>query len=159
VRRLAGFAVFLWIASISSASQYTAFSLKVAQQRIEKSGANWRQREPEVLNLGGINKVEGFVYDTTAKDLILVGDHESDRATLTLDDLVVALRARFRYNEWPLVSIDPVPETKTTQMQRVRFEGGIENTAFGQAMYDADYRLKQMGMGFVEPGIAGLKKY
>ncbi|MCX6844394.1 MAG: tetratricopeptide repeat protein [candidate division WOR-3 bacterium] len=150
---------FLCLASAAFASQYTAFSLRVAQQRIEKAGANWRQSEPEVLDLGGINKVEGFVYDTAAKDLILVGDHESDRAILTLDDLVVALRARFRYGEWPLVSIDPTPETKTTQMQHVRFEGGVENTAFGQAMYDADYRLKQMGMGLVEPGVVGLKTY
>ena len=159
IGRLLTLAVFLCLAARASANQYTAFSLKVAQQRIEKAGENWRQTEPEVLNLGGINKVEGFVYDTATMDLILVGDHESDRATLTLDDLVVALRARFRYNEWPLVSIDPTPETKTTQMQHVRFEGGIENTAFGQAMYDADYRLKQMGMGLVETGIVGLKTY
>jgi superkiller protein 3 len=159
VSKSAGFVALLYLTSVAFASQFTAFSLKVAQQRIEKAGANWRQSESEVQNLGGINKVEGFVYDTAAKDLILVGDHESDRATLTLDDLVVALRARFRYNKWPLVSIDPTPETKATQMQHVRFDGGIQNTTFGQAMYDADYRLKQMAMGFTEPGIAGLKTY
>lgn len=88
------------------AAQYTAFSLKVAQQRIEKVGETWRQSQPEVLGLGGTNHVEGFVYDEKNGDLILVGDHEEGRAPLTLDDLVVALRARFRYNQWPLVSID-----------------------------------------------------
>lgn len=89
----------------------------------------------------------------------MVGTHEEDRAPLTLDDLMVTLRARFRYKQWPSVSIDPTPDTKKTQMQHVRFEGGIEETAFGQAMFDADYRLKQMGMGLVEPGIAGLRTY
>jgi len=112
-----------------------------------------------VVSLAGINHVEGFVYDTATADLILVGSYEEGRAPLTLDDLVVALRARFRYNQWPLVSIDPTLETQKTQMQHVRFEGGVHETAFGQTMFDADYRLKQMGMGLVEPGIAGLKTY
>lgn len=61
------------------------------------------------MGLGGINKVQGFVYDQKNGDLILVGDHEEGRAPLTLEDLVVALRERFRYNQWPLVSIDPTP--------------------------------------------------
>jgi len=144
---------------IARADQYTAFSLRVAQQRIEQAGENWRQKEPEVANLGGINKVEGFVYDSNTSDLILVGEHEQGRAALTLDDLVVALRARFRYNEWPLVSIDPTPDTEKTQMQHVRFEGGIQDTAFGRAMFDADYRLKEMCMGLQPPGVEGLRTY
>jgi tetratricopeptide (TPR) repeat protein len=139
------------------ATQYTAYSLKIAQQRIDRAGENWRRKEPDVANLAGINKVEGFVYDSNAADLILVGEHEQDRANLTLDDLVVALRARFRYNEWPLVSIDPTPDTEKTQMQHIRFEGGIQDTAFGQAMFDADYRLKEMGMGLQPSGVEGLR--
>lgn len=73
------------------------------------------------MNLAGINKVEGFVFDSATGDLILVGQKEQDRTVLTLDDLIVALRARFRYNEWPLVSIDPTPDTEKTQMQHIRF--------------------------------------
>jgi tetratricopeptide (TPR) repeat protein len=144
---------------VAHAEQYTAYSLKVAQQRVREAGDNWRQREPEVTNLAGINKVEGFVFDSTASDLILVGQREEGRAVLTLDDLVVALRARFRYNEWPLVSIDSTPDTEKTQMQHVRFEGGIQDTAFGQAMFDADYRLKEMGMGLQSRGVGSLRTY
>jgi len=114
---------------------------------------NWRNKEPEVFNLGRINHVEGFVYDKERGDLILVGQDEEGRAPLTLDDLVVALRARFRNHEWPLVSIDPTEDT----IQKVRFEGGIRETAFGQSLFDAGYQLEQMGMGLVEPGIPGLK--
>ncbi|MBM3501171.1 MAG: hypothetical protein FJX74_21165, partial [Armatimonadetes bacterium] len=115
------------------AEQYTAFSLKVAQQRIEAAGQGWREREPEVLSLGGITRVEGFVYDQPNVDLILVGDQDETRADLTLDDLVVALRARFIYGEWPLVSIDPTPDTLQTEMLNVRWEGGIQDTALGLA--------------------------
>lgn len=102
---LAG-AVALLLCFTAHAAQYTAFSLKVAQQRIEKAGEGWRQKEPEVVSLGDINKVEGFVYDEKTGDPILVGDHEEGRAALTLDDLVVALRARFRDNEWSSLSTE-----------------------------------------------------
>ncbi|MCK4245543.1 MAG: tetratricopeptide repeat protein, partial [Candidatus Omnitrophica bacterium] len=37
------------------------------------------------------------------------------------------------------------------------FEGGIENTEFGQDLFDADYRLKQIGMGLLPSGVPGLK--
>jgi hypothetical protein len=79
--------------------QYTAFSLKIAQQRIERAGQNWRKKESGVFNLGGINKVHGFVCDAKTGDLILVDEHGEVRAPLTLDDLVVALRVRFHYEE------------------------------------------------------------
>jgi len=149
----------LALGSPGQAAQYTAFSLKVAQARIERAGEGWREQETDVAKLADINKVEGFVYEAATGDLILVGQHEEDRAPLNLDDLVVALRARFRYNEWPLVSIDPTPDTEKTQMQHVRFEGGIDETAFGQALFDADYRLKQIGMGLEGPGIGDLLTY
>ena len=135
---------------------YVAFSLKVARERIEKAGDDFRQSEPDIWRLAGINKVRGFVYDRNEDDLILVGAIEPDRAPLTLDDLVVALRARLRYGEWPLVSIDPMPDTETTNLQKVRFEGGIRNTAFGMDLLAADYELKGLAMGYVEPGVPSL---
>jgi len=139
------------------AVQYTAYSLAAARVRVERGGSDWRSKEPEVLNLGGINRVEGFVLDKASGALILVGEHEEGRAALTLDDLVVALRARLRENEWPLVSIDPTPDTPTTKKQHVRWEGGIQGSAFGQTLFDADYRLKELGMGLAETGVAGLQ--
>ncbi|MCX7049015.1 MAG: hypothetical protein NTX50_26460, partial [Candidatus Sumerlaeota bacterium] len=149
--------LFLFLSVSAPAAQYTAFSLRVAQKKIEQDGNDWRKKSPEILNLAGINRVEGFVLDYVTSDTILVGQHEEDRAPLTLDDLVVALRARFVFGEWPLVSIDPTINTLKTKMQYVRFEGGIRDTAFGQALYEADYRLKEMSMGHAPPGIAGLK--
>jgi len=146
----------LCVLSHAQAAQYTAFSLKVAQQRIQQVGRDWRASDSDLVNLAGINQVEGFVYDQEAGDLILVGTKQPGRTALTLDDLAVALRARFRYNEWPLVSIDPLPDTEKTGQQYVRFEGGIQETAFGQALFEADYRLKQMAMGLEPTGVAGL---
>jgi tetratricopeptide (TPR) repeat protein len=138
---------------------YMAFSLRVAEERVKRAGANFRDSDSDLYWLAGINLVRGFVYDPENRDLILVGAHEEGRVPLTLDDVVVALRARFRYNEWPLVSIDPTPDTKKTQMQHNRFEGRIEDTAFGQDMYEADYLMKQLGMALKPTGVEGLRTY
>jgi tetratricopeptide (TPR) repeat protein/peptidoglycan hydrolase-like protein with peptidoglycan-binding domain len=137
-----------------SPAPYVAFSLKTARDRIAAAGAGFRSTDGEVFWLSGINRVQGFVYDSETEDLILVGAREAGRAPLSLDDLVVALRARLVNGAWPLVSIDPLPNGKR---QRVRFEGGIEDTAFGQSLFEADYRLKEMVMGLVDSGVVGVR--
>jgi tetratricopeptide (TPR) repeat protein len=126
---------------------------------ITSTQKDYRKTHPEVFTLGGITKIRGLVYDRENKDTILVGERDPERAILTLDDFVVALRARFIHGKWPLVSIDPTEETEKTNMQIVRFEGGIENTQFGQDFFDADYRLKRIGMGLLPSGIPGFKTY
>ncbi|MCR4321534.1 MAG: tetratricopeptide repeat protein [Candidatus Brocadiaceae bacterium] len=152
------FSAFLLAENIH-ANEYIAFSLKVAQQMILSTpqGKDYRKLHPEVFTLGGITAMNGLVYDRKTGDVILVGQRDPERAILTLDDFVVALRARFIHGKWPLVSIDPTPETEKTQMQVVRFEGGIEDTQFGQNLFEADYKLKQIGMGLIPSGVPGLK--
>jgi len=114
------------ISSRAFSAEYIAFSLKVAKERIISTpeAKDYRRLYPEVFNLGGITAIKGLVYDRKTGDVILVGQRDPKRAKLTLDDFVVALRARFIYRKWPLVSIDPTPQTKETNMQIVRFEGG-----------------------------------
>lgn len=155
------FSLLFLYAGILHAAEYVAFSLKVAQERIVSTpkDKDFREVHPEVFTLGGITKIRGLVYDRKNEDAILVGERDPERSILTLDDFVVALRARFIHGKWPLVSIDPAPETKKTNMQIVRFEGGIENTQFGQDLFDADYRLKKIGMGLLPSGVPGLKTY
>jgi len=143
------------------AFEYVAFSLKVAQERIVSNakGGVYRKIHPEVFTLGGITAVRGLVYDRQMADIILVGERYQDRAVLTLDDFVVALRARFIHGKWPLVSIDPTEETKKTELQIVRFEGGIEDSAFGEDLFNADYRFKQISMGLLPSGMPELRTY
>lgn len=144
-----------------SPGEYVAFSLHVAQKLLAGlgTGPNYRVVYPEVYNLGGITRFLGLVYDRETQDLILVGRYDPDRQPLTLDDWVVALRARFIHNTWPVVSIDPTEETPKTEMQIVRFEGGIEDSQFGADLLEADYRLKQIAMGLLPSGIPELQTY
>ncbi|MDO8721164.1 MAG: tetratricopeptide repeat protein [Syntrophales bacterium] len=153
---------FLLTAKCLCAAEYVAFSLKVAQEKIvsiSNKDKDYRKVYPDVFTMGGITIIRGLVYDRKKGDVILVGERNKDRAILTLDDFVVALRAKFIHGKWPLVSIDPTKDTKNIQMQIVRFEGGIEDTQFGEDLFDADYRLKQISMGLLPSSITGLKTY
>jgi len=136
---------------------YIAFSLKVAHERI--SNSEYDQLPSNIYFLAGITNVTGLVYDVDTGDIILVGKRDTSRVALTLDDFVVALRARFIYNEWPAVSIDPVKDTEKTGLQVVRYEGGIENTQYGNDLFVADYKLKEISFGILDIGILGLESY
>ena len=88
------------------ADEFVAYSLRVARERIEAAGeTDWRKVEPEVFTLGGITRVRGAVYDRDHDDLILVGHRDRTRPILTIDELSVALRARFALGQWPLVRV------------------------------------------------------
>lgn len=136
--------------------EYIAFSLKSAQRHLELVGTR-----TTVADLGGIQKVDGFVLEPGTGDVIVVGRRAKERPSLHLDDLVVALRARLLRNEWPAVSIDLVDsKVESTELRQiVRFEAGIENTRFGFDLFDADYRLKLIGLGYLESGVPGFPTY
>ena len=171
-----------FIAENIHADEYIAFSLKVTQQMILSTpqDKDYRKQHPAVFTLGGITAMKGLVYDRKTGDLILVGQRDPERAILTLDDFVVALRAWFIHGKWPLVSydptptrinksktgktylsvsIDPTPDTEKTQMQVVHFEGGIEDTQFGQDLLNSYCHLLQLKEGIVYSGIDVVKSY
>jgi len=127
------------------ADSYVAFSLKNAKRLIkQQKEKNYRTKYPEVFGLGGINKIEGVIYDNENEDIIIVGRYFKERQALTLDDLVVALRSIFIYKTYPLVSIDP---SEDYAVQKVRLEGGIENTQLAADLLRADYKSKLIALG------------
>ena len=128
-------------------SEYVAFSLAAAQELVCAAQSDWRVSRPDLLHLSGMTKVCGLVQDVSHGDLILVGLRVVDRPSITLDDLAVALRARFVHSDWPSVSIDPAPDTEDPNTQVVRFCGGIQDTQLGKALFDADFLLKQFSLG------------
>jgi len=134
-------------------SPFLAYSLREAALRAESGKAN-----PELLTLGGITRVAGMVYDRKGNDVILVGLAAPDLPEVHFDDLVVALRARLVHGEWPLVSIDPLPDSDRTKLQRVRFDGHIEDTSFGRDFLDCDILLKLYSLQMVK-NVAAVRPY
>lgn len=130
--------------SAGSRNQLVAFNLTEAERWLRSR----RSVPQEIATLGGMTRLLGLVYDRDRRQLILIGRVEPARAALDLDSLVVAMRAVLVRQQWPLVSIDPTPETEATGQQAVRLEGGIADSRFGQDFLLADVRLKRLGLGF-----------
>lgn len=151
-----------------------AYSMRVAQTRVEeavKAGQDFRKKQPELYYMGGITKPWAVVLDAETDDWILLGERDPKCSVLTLDDWVVALRARFIYPDRdPGVTIDPracgecvkVGKAKSCshhEHQDVRFFGGIENTHFGQVCFEADWLMKQIVLGLTRLPLENLKIY
>jgi hypothetical protein len=134
---------FAFALDASGGDGLTAFSLGEARRQVAATGPRLQEAE----TLAGMTRLLGLVYDEASRDVILVGRREQGGQPLDLPSLAVAIRAVVERHEWPLVSIDPGPDTEKTRKQRVRLEGGIENSQFGLDFLHADVRLKRLGLG------------
>jgi hypothetical protein len=134
---------------------FIAYSLRQAQHQLQAPD----EASPEVMLLGGMTRVAGLVYDGQNDDPVLVGQVVQGGRKITLDDLVVALRAPLVHEQWPAVSIDKTPKTQATGKQTVRFEGGIEGTAFGRDFLAADVCLKKIALELLPGRPGGVGSY
>lgn len=153
--------LLLWLCAQSAvaraADPFVAFSLREAAQAMRT--AKMGPRAVESSRLAGITRIAGMVYDPASQDIIIVGQAHESESSLSLDDFVVALRAVAVHKCWPLVSIDESPDSGKTRIQKVRFEGGIAQSAFGRALYEADVLLKDLVLGKRSAEVWGVKSY
>jgi len=141
--------LLIFSSTVQAEPAYLAFSLREAVN----SALNGKKSET-LLKLGGLTRIAGMVYDLEGKDIILVGLSLPGMPEARFDDLVTALRARLVYNEFPLVSIDPVEDSEKTKIQRVRFDGHLENTSFGKDFLECDIILKRYSLQKINPLIS-----
>ena len=112
----------------TSSVQGRAISLRVLQERLKA----YKKKDTyphELLQLGGLKDVIGYVVDEAKHDLILIGRTKADLPPLHLEDFVIALRnawlryavlkGRTYYYSDPGCSIDPNPEV----IDRLRITG------------------------------------
>jgi hypothetical protein len=137
------------------AGRFVAYSLKEAQRRLQAGDRGSK----EIAKLGGLAHLAGMVYDRKQRDFILVGQLDPSVPALALDDFVVALRSLLVHHRTPEVSIDPAPTTPTTRRQAVVFKGGVEGTAVGNQMLEADLLLKNLALGRVRAEVWGVPSY
>jgi hypothetical protein len=137
------------------APSFVAFSLRQA----EREAVAGRAQSAEVAELAGMTDLIGWVYDSANKDHVLVGISRPGQQRLRLDHFVAALRAVIDHKQFPEVSIDPPGPGGTPGKQPVNFKGGIENTALGQAMYQADVQLKRLALGKVSGQVWNVPSY
>ncbi|MCX7918130.1 MAG: DUF1598 domain-containing protein [bacterium] len=152
-------------------SPITALSLKVLQQQLQAGSVS-----PELMQLGGLKRIDGFILDKKNQDVILFGTTTGSAPALQLDDLVIAFRSVWKNTEPPGCSIDPKEETLLTfrqfsqqfsqttsiahaeeilkdfpkigaEPQAVRVMSVPRNTHFAQIMVAADYFTKRISNG------------
>ncbi len=139
----------------SAEGEFRAYSMAEAERRLKEP----RSEPSGVQDLGGITRIAGLVYDQTNGDLIVVGQVYAAEPRINLDDLVVGLRSRLVRKEWPLVSIDKLPDSEKTERQAVRFAGGIDQSQLGLDVLQADIILKKLALGYLPGDIWGVRSY
>ena len=90
----------------------------------------------------GMSDIRAVAYDAKEKRLYLVGRSQRNLPSFRPEDLAVAFRALDE--GYPAVSIEgPIRDGQRT----VKYYGGIENTRFGQVLFEADRLLKSLSLG------------
>jgi hypothetical protein len=123
-----------------------AFSMKNAGKLLNQGSNN----STEADTLAGISRIAGYVLDKENNDIILIGLVDKNTPAARFEDLITALRSRIIYDEYPLVSIDPVADTYFTRNQKIRFDGHLENTHFGDIFLKCDVLLKHYTLELIE---------
>jgi tetratricopeptide (TPR) repeat protein len=109
--------------------------------------SQWADLPEDVRYPGEIERVHGFVFDRSGRDIFLVGAKARSRATrIDLDSLIVALRSVWIEGQTPGVSLDPFPDDPGGP-QYARVMGVPTTSTFARIMLDADYAMKRIMCG------------
>ncbi|MCK5870099.1 MAG: RHS repeat protein [Methyloprofundus sp.] len=97
-----------------------------------------------------LEDVEGAIFDPATSQIIFYGKKRIQLPEMDMDDLNVAIRSIYGYGDKapqdPGVSIGTEPSEVEGQL-KVRYDGQTRKTKFGQIMFDADLRMKQLASG------------
>jgi hypothetical protein len=100
---------------------------------------------------GDLGTISGAVYDPDRQDLVLLGDEQTTGPSLRAEDLAIALRLVFSPDSQdPQFTLDPAdPQNVRGEWLKAVYipEQVLAGTAFGQAMFEADWLLKQYAFG------------
>jgi len=146
----------------TSTRRLVAYSVSNALKLVKKTGETHTdfRSDPTIYYLGGINQPMALMCDSESADWILIGERNPKTFPVTLDDFVVAVRAHLLFGpKDPGVTINPRGSMDGATVQDVKFFAGIENTAFGQTCYEADWLMKRIGMKLEVLPVDGLKTY
>jgi len=118
-----------------------------------ESAETWETLPDELRYPGSIERIHGFVLDDERNDIVFVASAARDaRHRLDVDCLILGLRAVWRDDVVPAVSLDPTPG-RPAGPQYSRVEGVPFNSTFARIMLDADYNMKRITFGDLDVAI------
>ena len=102
--------------------------------------------------LGGLGEIVGAVFDPESGKVVLVGEEDVSLPSIRVGDLAVALNCALS-GQAPMFSLDPAdPGNPEGPWLSCVYLGPIEDTTFGEAMFQADWLLKAYSFGVDENG-------
>jgi len=128
-------------------------SLKSLADKAQAHQDRWDDLPDELRHPGGITRIIGYHVDPARQDILIVGTLDPTAPPIALDDLIVGLRAVYRDHETPFCSLDPDPDDFSAP-QHVRLGGVPDDSSFARIMIEADYAMKKLMFGILEPGTA-----
>lgn len=198
--RMEAFARDTLNADVNKPSPMRKVSLVGLERAYEPFAGKEGSVPPEIFHLAGLQRIDYVFIDSEQRDIVIAGRAEgfapnsvgrvvgtsTGRATLRLDDLVVALQASKR-REQVGCSIDAAPErlqalrqyvvnnssptsaaragarygemARVLGMQTVKVWGIPTDSHFSYAFVEADYRMKCIALGIENPGVRGLQSH
>ena len=113
----------------------------------------YRSLPAELRYVRGFTWFFGYMIDRENADVILLGVKDPTRPPIDIDCLVTAIRSAYS-GRVPGCSLDPHPDSR---YQKSVVRGVPWNTRWAQVMIDADYDMKKVCQGHLNPHIAGLQ--
>lgn len=105
----------------------------------------------KIRTLAPVTRIEGFIVDKKAGDVLLIGRSEAWAPPIEVDVLIAVLRAVWRHGMSPYVSLDPQQPHKWTMLPSIARIGGVpddlRNSRMIQIMLRADAKLKSRYSG------------
>lgn len=133
----------------------TVLSLKILQERVKEAVTARRKLPDELIKLGGMDRLYGFLLGSDG-EVLLLGDRDASQPAVELESLVVALRNAYAvsavYHGAPGCSIDPRPGDDPWRIQDVRVFGMPISCSMAARQVSIDYELKKAAAGIPVEG-------
>ncbi|MCY2964716.1 MAG: DUF1598 domain-containing protein [Planctomycetota bacterium] len=188
-------------AEVNRQSPLRKVSLVQLEKACESFAKEKREVPPEMRYLAGLQRIDYVFVDPDERDIVIAGPAEgfvvdptgkatgtsSRRATLRLDDLLVALRSQERGSGQIRCSIDPTDENLAKLQQFLKATGGAmtpdqarakfaklgavlgmqtisvsgvpAESHFAQMLVEADIRMKRLSIGVDPPPVKGFRSH
>ncbi|MSQ59259.1 MAG: DUF1598 domain-containing protein [Betaproteobacteria bacterium] len=140
------------------ATDVTLVSLRALVTAAESYVRNWNDLPAPVRAPGGIARITGYLLDQARDDVLLIGETIPGAPALTIDDLIVGVRAVWKDDATPFCSLDPDPADLGGD-QYVRVSGVPADSGFARTMVEADYTMKRLMAGLGSATSPGYKSY
>lgn len=100
--------------------------------------------------LANMDDITGAYYDEGLDRIVFVGKTNTSLPEFDKDDLAVAIRAVIFNKTIPMLSMENDPNDPNGPNNLVYYYGDIEDTRFGQVLFDADFEMKKYEIGYDE---------